>query len=174
MGTTIFAEMSALAVTTGAVNRGQRFPDVDGPRDIAQPAAASARAAPRATGVSLPPAELAGVADRAGGHDLLVGSDAVYGHMVSAGTPLPIPSLPGMAERTVTISSAAKTFSFTGWKVGWVTGSPELVTAVRTAKQFLTYVSSGPFPIAVPPCLSFPDPSSTLLPPPPPHPHPPM
>src|SRR5262249_10779599 len=75
-------------------------------------------------------------------HDLLVVSDEVYEHMVFDGTHLPVASLPGMAGRTVTISSAAKTFSFTGWKVGWVTGSPEIVTAVRTVKQFLTYVSS--------------------------------
>ena len=60
--------------------------------------------------------------------------------MVFDGVHQPIASRPGMAGRTVTISSAAKTFSFTGWKVGWVTGSPEIVTAVRTVKQFLTYV----------------------------------
>jgi N-succinyldiaminopimelate aminotransferase len=54
-----------------------------------------------------------------------------------------------MASRTVTISSAGKTFSFTGWKVGWATGPPALVAAVRTAKQFLTYVNAGPFQHAV-------------------------
>jgi N-succinyldiaminopimelate aminotransferase len=57
----------------------------------------------------------------------------------------------------VSISSAGKTFSFTGWKVGWVTGSPELVTAVRTAKQFLTYVASGPFQYAIAAGLALPD-----------------
>jgi N-succinyldiaminopimelate aminotransferase len=62
-----------------------------------------------------------------------------------------------MAGRTVTISSAAKTFSFTGWKVGWVTGSPEIVAAVRTVKQFLTYVSSGPFQYAIAQALALPD-----------------
>jgi N-succinyldiaminopimelate aminotransferase len=62
-----------------------------------------------------------------------------------------------MAGRTVTISSAAKTFSFTGWKIGWVTGSPELVTAVRTVKQFLTYVTGGPFQYAIAEALALPD-----------------
>ena len=54
-----------------------------------------------------------------------------------------------MAERTVSISSAGKTFSVTGWKIGWVTGSPEVVTAVTTAKQFLTFTSGAPFQPAV-------------------------
>jgi N-succinyldiaminopimelate aminotransferase len=62
-----------------------------------------------------------------------------------------------MRERTVSISSAGKTFSFTGWKIGWVTGTPELVTAVRTAKQFLTYVSGGPFQYAIAVGLALPD-----------------
>jgi N-succinyldiaminopimelate aminotransferase len=62
-----------------------------------------------------------------------------------------------MRERTVSISSAGKTFSFTGWKVGWVTGTPELVAAVRTAKQFLTFVSSGPFQYAIATGLAMPD-----------------
>jgi N-succinyldiaminopimelate aminotransferase len=271
MGTTIFAEMSALAVTTGAVNLGQGFPDVDGPREIAEAAAAAIMAGrgnqyppgagvpelrqaialhqkrfygfdldpdsqvlvtvgateaiaaallalmepgdeaiafepyydsyaasvamagatrvpvtlyppdfrpdldalraaitPRTrvillntphnpTGVVFTPAELAGVAELACEHDLLVISDEVYEHMVFDGTHLPVASLPGMAERTVTISSAAKTFSFTGWKVGWVTGSPDIVTAVRTVKQFLTYVSSGPFQYAIAQALALPD-----------------
>jgi N-succinyldiaminopimelate aminotransferase len=77
--------------------------------------------------------------------------------MVYEGSHLPIVSLPGMSERTVTISSAAKMFSFTGWKIGWVTGSPELVTAVRTVKQFLTYVTGGPFQYAVAEALALPD-----------------
>jgi N-succinyldiaminopimelate aminotransferase len=62
-----------------------------------------------------------------------------------------------MRERTVTIGSAGKTFSFTGWKVGWVTAIPELVGAVRSAKQFLTYVASGPFQYAVAEALRLPD-----------------
>jgi len=271
MGTTIFAEMSALAVTTGAVNLGQGFPDTDGPHEIAEAAAAAIMAGrgnqyppgagipelrqaiaahqkrfygfdldpdtqvlvtagateaiaaalialmepgdeaiafepyydsyaasvamaggtrvpvtlrppgfrpdldalraaitPRTrlillntphnpTGVVFTPAELAVVAELACEHDLLVISDEVYEHMVFDGTHVPIMSLPGMAERTVTISSAAKTFSFTGWKIGWVTGSPEVVRAVRTVKQFLTYVSGGPFQYAVAEALALPD-----------------
>src|SRR6185312_175661 len=101
--------------------------------------------------------ELAQIAELACEHDLLVVSDEVYEHMVYEGSHLPIVSLPGMSERTVTISSAAKTFSFTGWKIGWVTGTPELVTAVRTVKQFLTYVTGGPFQYAVAQALALPD-----------------
>ena len=109
------------------------------------------------TGVVFTPDELAAIAALACEHDLLVVSDEVYEHMVYDGSHLPIVSLPGMPERTVTISSAAKMFSFTGWKIGWVTGSPELVTAVRTVKQFLTYVSGGPFQYAVAEALALPD-----------------
>src|SRR5437868_468328 len=87
------------------------------------------------TGAVFSEAELAEIAALACEHDLLVISDEVYEHMVFDGRHVPIASLPGMAGRTVTISSAAKTFSFTGWKVGWATGTPELVSAVRTAKQ---------------------------------------
>jgi N-succinyldiaminopimelate aminotransferase len=63
-----------------------------------------------------------------------------------------------MRERTVTISSGGKTFSVTGWKIGWVCATPELVTAVRTVKQFLTYVNGGPFQPAIAVGLSLPDP----------------
>src|SRR5271166_989009 len=271
MGTTIFAEMSALAVETGAVNLGQGFPDTDGPIEIARAAAdavltgrgnqyppgpgipelrsaisvhqkrfygldvdpdtevlvtagateaiaaallallepgdevialepyydsyaaciamAGATRVPvtlrapefrpdldalrdaitsrtrlillntphNPTGMVATRAELSAVADLAIRHDLLVITDEVYEHLVFDGEHIPIATLPGMRERTVTISSAGKTFSFTGWKVGWVTGSPELVTAVRTAKQFLTYVSSGPFQYAVAVGLALPD-----------------
>jgi N-succinyldiaminopimelate aminotransferase len=271
MGTTIFAEMSALALTTGSVNLGQGFPDTDGPAEIAEAAAAAilagrgnqyppgpgipelrqavashqkrfygldvdpdtevlvtagateaiaaaliallepgdeaiafepyydsyaaciamaggtrvpvtlrppafrpdlaalrAAITPRTrlillnsphnpTGAVFSRAELTGIAELAVEHDLLVVSDEVYEHLVFEGEHVPIASLPGMRERTVTISSAAKTFSFTGWKIGWVTGTPELVTAVRTVKQFLTYVTGGPFQYAVAQALALPD-----------------
>ena len=271
MGTTIFAEMSALALATGSVNLGQGFPDTDGPREIAAAAAAAimegrgnqyppgpgipelrhavaahqkrwygldlnpdtevlvtagateaiaaallallepgdeviafepyydsyaaciamagatrvpvtlrppdfrpdlaavrAAVTPRTrmillnsphnpTGAVFSRAELAGLAGLACDHDLLVVSDEVYEHLVFDGEHVPIATFPGMAGRTVTISSAAKTFSFTGWKIGWATGSPELVAAVRTAKQFLTYVSGGPFQYAVAEALALPD-----------------
>ncbi|MBO0775593.1 MAG: pyridoxal phosphate-dependent aminotransferase [Actinobacteria bacterium] len=271
MGTTIFAEMSALALATGSVNLGQGFPDTDGPREIAAAAAAAvmegrgnqyppgpgipelrqavaahqkrwygldlnpdtevlvtagateaiaasllallepgdeviafepyydsyaaciamagatrvpvtlrppgfrpdmaavrAAVTPRTrlillntphnpTGAVFTRAELAELAAIACARDLLVVSDEVYEHLVFDGEHIPICSLPGMAGRTVTISSGAKTFSFTGWKIGWATGSPDLVSAVRTAKQFLTYVSGGPFQYAIAEALALPD-----------------
>ncbi|MCX4779920.1 pyridoxal phosphate-dependent aminotransferase [Streptomyces sp. NBC_01264] len=270
-GTTIFAEMSALATATGSINLGQGFPDTDGPAEIAEAAvrairdgrgnqyppgpgvpelrtaiaahqqrfyglthdpdtevlvtagateaiaasllallepgdevialepfydsyaaciamagavrvpltlrapdfrldvdALRAAVTPRTrllllntphnpTGTVLTPAELAAVAELAVSRDLLVITDEVYEHLVFEGVHTPLASLPGMRERTVTISSAGKSFSFTGWKVGWVTGTPELVTAVRSAKQFLTYVSSGPFQYAIAEALALPD-----------------
>jgi len=271
MGTTIFAEMSALAAETGAVNLGQGFPDTDGPREIAQLAAdailagrgnqyppgpgvpelrhaiswhqkrcygldydpgreilvtagateavaaallalvepgdevialepyydsyaaciamaggvrvpvtlrppgfrpdldeLAAAVTPRTrlillntphnpTGAVLTPAELAAVAELACSRDLLVVTDEVYEHLVFEGEHVPIASLPGMRERTVTISSAGKTFSFTGWKIGWITASADLVAAVKTVKQFLTFVNGGPFQYAVAEALRLPD-----------------
>ncbi|MFJ1753792.1 pyridoxal phosphate-dependent aminotransferase [Kitasatospora sp. NPDC088134] len=271
MGTTIFAEMSALAVATGSINLGQGFPDTDGPREIAEAAAravlegrgnqyppgpgipelrqaiaehqsrfyglaydpdtevlvtagatealaaallallepgdeviafepfydsyaacialAGAKRVPltlrqpnfrpdldelralitprtrlllvntphNPTGTVLTPEELAAIAELAVEHDLLVITDEVYEHLVFAGAHHPLAALPGMRERTVSISSAGKTFSFTGWKVGWVTASAALVSAVRTAKQYLTYVSAGPFQYAVAEALRLPD-----------------
>jgi N-succinyldiaminopimelate aminotransferase len=94
--------------------------------------------------------ELAGLAGHAIDHDLLVLTDEVYEHLVFPGTRhVPIAGLPGMRGRTLTVSSAGKTFNVTGWKVGWVYGPAPLVSAVRTAKQFLTYVNGGPFQPAV-------------------------
>ena len=101
--------------------------------------------------------ELAAIANLAVERDLLVVSDEVYEHLVFDGEHLPIAGFPGMRERTVSVSSAGKTFSFTGWKIGWVKAAPELVTAVKTAKQFLTYVSGGPFQYAVAEALALPD-----------------
>jgi len=93
--------------------------------------------------------EMAGIARVCVERDLLVVSDEVYEHLVFEGVHRPIATYPGMAERTLTVSSAGKTFSLTGWKIGWATGPAELVAAVRTTKQFLTYVSGGPFQPAV-------------------------
>ncbi|MDR3079896.1 MAG: pyridoxal phosphate-dependent aminotransferase [Streptomyces sp.] len=271
LGTTIFAEMSALATATGSINLGQGFPDTDGPREIAEAAARAvltgqgnqyppgpgipelrtaiaehqhrfygltvdpdtevlvtagatealaaallallepgdeviafepfydsyaaciamagavrvpltlrapgfrpdldelrALITPRTrlllintphnpTGTVLTPEELGVIAQLAVEHDLLVITDEVYEHLVFTGTHHPLAALPGMHERTVSISSAGKTFSFTGWKVGWVTASAALVSAVRTAKQYLTYVSAGPFQYAVAEALRLPD-----------------
>lgn len=271
LGTTIFAEMSELAVATGSVNLGQGFPDTDGPEQIARAAAEAimtgrgnqyppgagipelrhaiaahqrrfydlavdpdtevlvtagateaiaaallalvepgdeviafepyydsyAACIAMAGGVRVPVtlrapdfrpdldalraaitgrtrlillnsphnptgsvftrAELIAIAALACEHDLLVISDEVYEHLIFTGEHVPVASLPGMRERTVSISSAAKTFSFTGWKIGWVTGTPELVMAVRTVKQFLTFVSGGPFQYAIAQALELPD-----------------
>jgi N-succinyldiaminopimelate aminotransferase len=83
-------------------------------------------------------------------HDAWVVTDEVYEHLVFDGVQhVPVATLPGMEERCLTISSAGKTFSATGWKVGWVTGPAEAVAAVRAVKQFLTFVGSGPFQPAV-------------------------
>ncbi len=263
-GTTIFAEMSALAVKTGAVNLGQGFPDTDGPSVVAEAAieairtgrgnqyppgpgipelrhaiakhqrdfygldvdpdagvlvtagATEALAAAmlailderdecilfepfydsypavvamagatrvpvtlRAPSFAVDPDELRAaitprtkmivvnsphnptgtvfdrttlqaIADLAIEHDLLVLSDEAYEHLTyDSVVHTPIATLPGMFERTITVGSAGKSFSFTGWKVGWVTGPADLVHTVRMAKQFLTYVSAGPFQYAV-------------------------
>ncbi|MEV7775193.1 pyridoxal phosphate-dependent aminotransferase [Kitasatospora sp. NPDC086791] len=272
MGTTIFAEMSALATATGSINLGQGFPDTDGPEEVREAAVRALREGhgnqyppgpgipemrqaiaehqqrfyglsydpdaevlvtagateaiaaallallepgdeviafepfydsyaaciamagavrvpltlrvptfrpdldqlralitPRTrlllintphnpTGTVLTADELATIAELAVEHDLLVVTDEVYEHLVfGTAAHHPIAALPGMRERTVTISSAGKTFSYTGWKVGWVTASPALVSAVRTAKQYLTYVSAGPFQYAVAEALRLPD-----------------
>ncbi|MFD5336547.1 pyridoxal phosphate-dependent aminotransferase [Streptomyces hawaiiensis] len=110
------------------------------------------------TGTVLTREELAAIAELAVERDLLVVTDEVYEHLVFDGAEhVPLATFPGMRERTVTISSSGKTFSFTGWKVGWVTGAPELVMAVRSAKQYLTYVSAGPFQYAVAEALSLPE-----------------
>jgi N-succinyldiaminopimelate aminotransferase len=94
--------------------------------------------------------EMALVAEVAVEHDLIVVTDEVYEHLVFPGTThVPMATLPGMAERTLTISSGGKTFSTTGWKVGWACGPAPLVAATRSAKQFLTYVSGGPFQPAI-------------------------
>ncbi|MFF9482654.1 pyridoxal phosphate-dependent aminotransferase [Streptomyces sp. NPDC014733] len=109
------------------------------------------------TGTVLSRAELTEIARLACERDLLVVTDEVYEHLVFEGAHLPLATFPGMRERTVTIGSAGKTFSFTGWKVGWVTAAPELLAAVRSAKQFLTFTSGGPFQYALAEALALPD-----------------
>ncbi|HET6560698.1 MAG TPA: pyridoxal phosphate-dependent aminotransferase [Marmoricola sp.] len=102
------------------------------------------------TGAVLDETERAAVAEVAVRHDVVVVVDEVYEHLLYDGRRhVPLASLPGMADRTVSISSAGKTFSFTGWKVGWATGSPELVGAVLSAKQWLTFTNAAPLQPAV-------------------------
>ncbi|WP_372518116.1 aminotransferase class I/II-fold pyridoxal phosphate-dependent enzyme [Solirubrobacter ginsenosidimutans] len=255
-GISIFTEMSALAVQTGAINLGQGFPDEDGPAAVLEAAQAAIRnghnqyaplpgvpalreaisehqrrfyglepedvqvtmgateaitaailglcepddevlafdptydsygAAAKMTGARLvpvplhPPAwtfdpdelraaitpktrailvnsphnptgrvltreELQTIADVTQEHDLIAITDEVYEHLVFDGLEhIPLATLPGMAERTLTISSLGKTFSVTGWKVGWATGPGALVAGVRAAKQFMTFAGATPF-----------------------------
>lgn len=102
------------------------------------------------TGTVLTRSELTGIAELAIAHDLIVVTDEVYEYLSFDGTEhLPIATLPGMAERTITISSSGKTFNATGWKIGWACGPAELVAAVRAAKQFLTFVGGAPFQPAI-------------------------
>jgi N-succinyldiaminopimelate aminotransferase len=102
------------------------------------------------TGTVLTRAELEGVAAVASEHDLIVVTDEVYEHLTFDGLAhVPIATLPGMADRVVTVSSAGKSFSVTGWKTGWVTGAPELVRAVQTVKQFLTFTAHAAAQTAV-------------------------
>ncbi|MBV9830029.1 MAG: aminotransferase class I/II-fold pyridoxal phosphate-dependent enzyme, partial [Marmoricola sp.] len=102
------------------------------------------------TGRVLDAEELAGVAEVARRHDLVVVTDEVYEHLAyGEHRHVPIATLPGMFERTVSISSSGKTFSFTGWKIGWATGPAELVAAVEGAKNWLSYSSGAPFQPAI-------------------------
>lgn len=273
-GTTIFAEMSALAVETGAINLGQGFPDTDGPRAVLDAAIdainagvnqypplpgipvlrhaiadhqrrfygidldpdgeivvtagatealagallgmldagdevvvfepiydsyracialAGARAVPvllapdddgnyvfdpdalraavtdrtklillntphNPTGKVFTPDELGLIADVVLEHGLIAVTDEVYEHLAFDGrTHIPLATLPDMAERTLTISSGGKTFHTTGWKIGWMSGPRELVSAARTAKQFLSFVNGAPFQPAIAVGLALPD-----------------
>ncbi len=105
------------------------------------------------TGTVFDAADRAVIAETAAAHDVIVLSDEVYEHLVysdaAAGPHVPLCTTPGLAGRTLTVSSAAKTFNVTGWKTGWVCGPAELVAAARAAKQFLSYVGATPFQPAV-------------------------
>jgi N-succinyldiaminopimelate aminotransferase len=102
------------------------------------------------TGLVATDAELAAIAELAVARDLLVITDEVYEQLVFDGRRhRPLAGYPGMAERTVTISSAGKMFNCTGWKIGWACGASELIAGVRAAKQYLTYVGGAPFQPAV-------------------------
>jgi N-succinyldiaminopimelate aminotransferase len=101
------------------------------------------------TGKVFSRSELELIAELCVEHDLLAVTDEVYEHLVFDGEHVPLASLPGMRDRTIAISSAGKTFSLTGWKIGWACAVPALLAAVRTVKQHLTYVNGAPFQPAV-------------------------
>jgi N-succinyldiaminopimelate aminotransferase len=110
------------------------------------------------TGIVWNRAELEQLAAIAIEHNLIVISDEAYEHLwYDNDEHIAIASLPGMHERTITIGSAGKSFSFTGWKVGWASGPRNLIAAVRVVRQHLSYVSSGPFQYAIAEGLHFPD-----------------
>ncbi|MGA9857353.1 MAG: aminotransferase class I/II-fold pyridoxal phosphate-dependent enzyme [Solirubrobacteraceae bacterium] len=108
------------------------------------------------TGRVLSRAELELVAAACVEHDLVCVTDEVYEHLVFDGEHIPIATLPGMAQRTLTISSIGKSFSFTGWKIGWCSGPAELVAAARTVKQFLTFAGGTPLQHAAAAALRLP------------------
>ncbi|MGP9580073.1 aminotransferase class I/II-fold pyridoxal phosphate-dependent enzyme [Brachybacterium sp. AOP42-C2-15] len=101
------------------------------------------------TGLMLWVGALQAIVDEAVAHDALIVTDEVYEHLTFGPAHLPIATLPGAQDRTISISSAGKTFSVTGWKIGWITARPELITAITGVKQWLTYSSGAPFQPAV-------------------------
>jgi N-succinyldiaminopimelate aminotransferase len=110
------------------------------------------------TGVVFSPSELAEIARIAVENDVIVLSDEAYEHLwFDENRHVPIATMLGMSERTITVGSGGKTFSFTGWKVGWATGPGELIGAIRVVRQHLSYVSSGPFQHAIAVGLGLPD-----------------
>ena len=108
------------------------------------------------TGRVLTRAELELIAAVCVEHDLICVTDEVYEHLVYDGEHIPIATLPGMAERTLTISSVGKSFSFTGWKIGWCSGPAELVAATRAVKQYLTFAGGTPLQHAAAAALRLP------------------
>ncbi len=109
------------------------------------------------TGVVFAPEVQAEIVRLAHAHDAVIITDEVYEHLTFAGPHVPLATLPGAAERTLTISSGGKTFNTTGWKIGWVHGPAELITAVLTVKQYLTYVNGSAFQPAIAAGLRLPD-----------------
>lgn len=149
---------TAILQMAGAVRRGVRLHAPDFRLDVDElRAAVTSRtrfllvnSPHNPTGTVLDPGELAALAAVAIEHDLVVITDEVYEHLTFTGhRHTPLATLPGMAERTLTLSSAGKSWSFTGWKVGWATGPEHLVAAVMAAKQWLTFTSGSPLQPAV-------------------------
>jgi N-succinyldiaminopimelate aminotransferase len=115
------------------------------------------------TGRVLTGPELEAIAAVCVEHDLVCVSDEVYEHLVYEGDHIPPATLPGMAERTLTVSSVGKSFSFTGWKIGWCSGPAHLVGAVRAVKQYLTFAGGTPLQHAAAAALRLPDRHLTAL-----------
>lgn len=115
------------------------------------------------TGVMLDEATLTALVAAAEEHDALIASDEVYEHLVLEGTHRPVAVLPGAQDRTVTFGSAGKTFSVTGWKIGWVTARADLVMAITAVKQWLTFTSGAPFQPAVAAGLAMPPEEITAI-----------
>src|ERR1700683_4995780 len=163
---------AACAAMAGAVPRLVRLHPPDWSFDPDDLARACAR--PRArlvllnsphnpTGKVFSAEELGQVAALCRAHDLLAVTDEVYEHLVFDGTHVPLATLDGMRERTLTISSGGKTFSLTGWEVGWAAGPAPLVAAVRAVKQFLTYVSPAPLQLGIAHGLGYPPAALAVL-----------
>lgn len=110
------------------------------------------------TGKVFTPAELADIAALCVEHDVICLADEVYERLVYQGQHLSIATLPGMRDRTITLSSLGKTFSLTGWKIGWAAASPPLTAAVRAAHQFLTFSTATPLQHGAVAALAAPDP----------------
>jgi N-succinyldiaminopimelate aminotransferase len=161
---------AAVAMAGGVVRPVPLRPSADGTGPwVLDPAELRAAITPRTkllllntphnpTGKVFTDQELRLLVDVATAHDLLVLTDEVYEHLVFTGARhVSLATLSGMRERTLVVGSAGKTFNVTGWKIGWICGPAPLVSAVRTAKQFLTYVNGGPFQPAVAAGLALPD-----------------
>jgi N-succinyldiaminopimelate aminotransferase len=152
----VVAMAGARRVSVPLVPDGRGFAlDVDALRRAVTPAtrALIINSPHNPTGMVFTESELAAIARLAVEADLLVIADEVYEHLVFPGPQrrahLPLAGFEGMAQRTVTISSAAKMFNCTGWKIGWACGPAELLAGVRAAKQYLSYVGGAPFQPAV-------------------------
>jgi len=109
------------------------------------------------TGATFDDGTLRAIVELAERHDAYIVTDEVYEHLRFETPHTPVAALPGASDRTISISSGGKTFATTGWKIGWLTARPELVTAVLAVKQFLTYVNGAPFQPAIAAGLGLPD-----------------
>ncbi|GAA4157995.1 aminotransferase class I/II-fold pyridoxal phosphate-dependent enzyme [Gryllotalpicola daejeonensis] len=109
------------------------------------------------TGATFDDETLRTIVELANRHDAYIVTDEVYEHLRFETPHTPIASFDGASDRTISISSGGKTFSTTGWKIGWITARPALITAILAVKQFLTYVNGAPFQPAMAVGLALPD-----------------